>query len=100
MIDASIVIESCQNGSLNNLVPTINDCDLVTTHLAISENALNNPSLSGVVSGNYALILTVWTPTPQPFNQQIAFVAGSDEIALRSCRWDGKWGAWKKINVN
>ena len=88
------------NGSLNNLVPVIDDCDLVTTHLAISNNALNNPQLSGVVTGTYALILTVWTPTPQPFNQQIAFVAGSDEIALRSCRGDGKWGAWKKINVN
>ena len=88
------------NGSLNNLVPVIYDCDLVTTHLAISNNALNNPYLSGVVSGAYALILTVWTPTPQPFNQQIAFVAGSDEIALRSCGGDGKWGAWKKINVN
>ena len=88
------------NGSLNNLVPAINDCDLVTTHLAISNNALNSPHLSGVVRGAYALILTVWTPTPQPFNQQIAFVAGSDEIALRSCGGDGKWGAWKKINVN
>lgn len=88
------------NGSLNNLVPEINDCDLVTTHLAISNNALNNPYLSGVVSGAYALILTVWTPTPQPFNQQIAFVAGSDEIALRACGGDGKWGKWKKINVN
>ena len=88
------------NGSLNNLVPAINDCDLVTTHLAISNNALNNPQLSGVVSGTYALILTVNTPTPQPFNQQIAFVAGSDEIALRACGGDGKWSAWKKINVN
>ena len=88
------------NGSLDNLVPVIDDCDLVTTHLAISNNALNNPYLSGVVRGNYALILTVWIPTPQPFNQQIAFVAGSDEIALRSCGGDGKWGAWKKINVN
>ena len=88
------------NGSLNNLVPVIDDCDLVTTHLAISNNALNNPYLSGVVAGTYALILTVCIPTPQPFNQQIAFVAGSDEIALRSCGGDGKWGAWKKINVN
>ena len=88
------------NGSLDNLVPVIDDCDLVTTHLAISNNALNNPYLSGVVDGSYALILTVCTPTPQPFNQQIAFVAGSDEIALRSCGGDGKWGAWKKINVN
>lgn len=88
------------NGSLNNLVPVIDDCDLVTTHLAISNNALNNPQLSGVVSGTYALILTVHVPTPQPYNQQIAFVAGSDEIALRSCGGDGKWGAWKKINVN
>ena len=88
------------NGSLNNVIPTTSDCDLVTTHLAISNNALNNPQLSGVVSGTYALILTVCTPTPQPYNQQIAFVAGGDEIALRACRGDGKWGAWKKINVN
>ena len=88
------------NGSLENLVPVIDDCDLVTTHLAISNNALNNPYLSGVVRGDYALILTVWIPTPQPYNQQIAFVAGGDEIALRSCGGDGKWGAWKKINVN
>ena len=88
------------NGSLNNVIPTTNDCDLVTTHLAISNNALNNPQLSGVVSGTYALILTVHVPTPQPYNQQIAFVAGSDEIALRACEGDGKWGAWKKINVN
>ena len=88
------------NGSLDNLVPVIDDCDLVTTHLAISNNALNNPQLSGVVAGTYALILTVCTPTPQPYNQQIAFVAGSDEIALRACEGDGKWSAWKKINVN
>ena len=88
------------NGSLNNLVPVIDDCDLVTTHLAISSNALNNPYLSGVVNGSYALILTVAVPTPHPYNQQIAFVAGSDEIALRGCGGDGKWGAWKKINVN
>lgn len=100
-IDGSLAKQiSDLNGSLNNLVPEINDCDLVTTHLAISNNALNNPQLSGVVSGTYALILTVCTPTPQPFNQQIAFVAGGDEIALRSCGGDGKWGAWKKINVN
>ena len=96
-IDGSLAKQiSDLNGSLNNLVPVIDDCDLVTTHLAISNNALNNPQLSGVVSGTYALILTVNTPTPQPYNQQIAFVAGSDEIALRSCRGDGKWGAWKK----
>ena len=95
-----ITLDFQLNGSLNNLVPAIDDCDLVTTHLAISNNALNNPSLSGVVAGTYALILTVWTPTPQPYNQQIAFVAGSDEIALRGYGGDGKWGAWKKINVN
>ena len=88
------------NGSLMNIVPTINDCDSVTTHLAISNNALNNPYLSGVVGGSYALILTVCVPTPQLFNQQIAFVAGGDEIALRGCGGDGKWGQWKKINVN
>ena len=100
-IDGSLAKQiSDLNGSLDNLVPVIDNCDLVTTHLAISNNALNNPYLSGVVSGAYALILTVWTPTPQPFNQQIAFVAGGDEIALRSCGGDGKWGAWKKINVN
>ena len=87
------------NGSLMNIVPTINDCDSVTTHLAISNNALNNPYLSGVVGGSYALILTVCVPTPQLFNQQIAFVAGGDEIALRGCGGDGKWGQWKKINV-
>lgn len=78
----------------------IDDCNFVTTHLAISNNALNSPYLSVVVSGAYALILTVWTPTPQPFNQQIAFVAGRDEIALRACGGDGKCGKWKKINVN
>lgn len=67
--------------------------------LAISDNAENNPARSGVVSGTYALILTVNVPTPQLFNQQIAFCAGGQEIAIRACCGDAKWAKWSKIKI-
>ena len=88
------------NNDFQNIVPWIQDCNSVNSHLAYATpNTLHTPSAEGKTTSTISLILTVITPlTPEntSINTQYSFTAVTGEIFVRTINV-GKISEWKSI---
>lgn len=100
-IDGSLAKQiSDLNGSLENIVPLIQDCNIVNSHLAYaSPDTLHTPAAEGKTNSTISIILTVIVPMSTEnvsVNAQYSFTAVTGEIFVRTIN-GGTIGEWRLI---
>ena len=88
------------NGSLENIVPLIQDCNIVNSHFAYAApNTLHTPAAEGKTNSTISIILTVIVPMSTEnvsINTQYSFTAVTGEIFVRTIN-EGTIGEWRLI---
>lgn len=88
------------NGSLENIVPLIQDCNIVNSHFAYAApDTLHTPAAEGKTNSTISIILTVIVPMSTEnvsINTQYSFTAVTGEIFVRTIN-EGTIGEWRLI---
>lgn len=88
------------NGSLENIVPLIQDCNIVNSHFAYAApDTLHTPAAEGKTNSTISIILTVIVPMSTEnvsINAQYSFTAVTGEIFVRTIN-EGTIGEWRLI---
>lgn len=88
------------NGSLENIVPLIQDCNIVNSHFAYAApDTLHTPAAEGKTNSTISIILTVIVPMSTEnvsVNAQYSFTAVTGEIFVRTIN-EGTIGEWRLI---
>lgn len=88
------------NGSLENIVPLIQDCNIVNSHFAYAApDTLHTPAAEGKTNSTISIILTVIVPMSTEnvsINAQYSFTAVTGEIFVRTIS-EGTIGEWRLI---
>lgn len=88
------------NGSLENIVPLIQDCNIVNSHFAYAApDTLHTPAAEGKTNSTISIILTVIVPMSTEnvsINTQYSFTAVTGEIFVRTIN-GGTIGEWRLI---
>ena len=88
------------NGSLENIVPLIQDCNIVNSHFAYAAPyTLHTPAAEGKTLSTISIILTVIVPMSTEnvtVNAQYSFTAVTGEIFVRTIN-NGIIGEWRLI---
>lgn len=100
-IDGSLAKQiSDLNGSLENIVPLIQDCNIVNSHFAYAApDTLHTPAAEGKTNSTISIILTVIVPMSTEnvsINTQYSFTAVTGEIFVRTIN-EGTIGEWRLI---
>lgn len=100
MLFVPIIISSYINGSLENIVPLIQDCNIVNSHFAYAApDTLHTPAAEGKTNSTISIILTVIVPMSTEnvsINTQYSFTAVTGEIFVRTIN-EGTIGEWRLI---
>lgn len=88
------------NGSLENIVPLIQDCNIVNSHFAYAAPyTLHTPAAEGKTNSTISIILTVIVPLSTEnvsLSTQYSFTAVTGEIFFRTIN-EGTIGEWRLI---
>lgn len=88
------------NGSLENIVPLIQDCNIVNSHFAYAApDTLHTPAAEGKTNSTISIILTVIVPMSTEnvsINTQYSFTAVTGEMFVRTIN-EGTIGEWRLI---
>lgn len=88
------------NGSLENIVPLIQDCNIVNSHFAYAApDTLHTPAAEGKTNSTISIILTVIVPMSTEnvsINTQYSFTAVTGEMFVRTIN-GGTIGEWRLI---
>lgn len=88
------------NGSLENIVPLIQDCNIVNSHFAYAApDTLHTPAAEGKTNSTISIILTVIVPMSTEnvsVNAQYSFTAVTGEIFVRTIN-GGTIGEWRLV---
>ena len=83
-----------------NIVPLIQDCNIVNSHFAYAApDTLHTPAAEGKTNSTISIILTVIVPMSTenvPVNAQYSFTAVTGEIFVRTIN-GGTIGEWRLI---